>query len=786
MKLSIVTSFYNSENYIEDLSESILSQTYNNWEWIIADDFSQDNTKELLIELSKRDERIILKEPKYKKEIWWNPQLYATGNIVCPIDGDDKILPNTFEKIIFYFNNFPDVVFMHFNANKYQDILPSRKEQYLEKFVNNVYISRDNNSFLEGFERLTPERTGIFGYLRIFRNLPDIKFEVHEDGEICTSNDAQWLINLEEKGKWITIPRTVYLARQHFDSENFRNWNIRGEVVLIKEAIQRRKKLNLESPRKNIYFDEIYEAAESTYTSKLNWENTRKNVGFFNFNYNKKQNDKLRVLYFDHNILFDQYSDELDYAFVRINSFDDPQNLIEIKNKLRCEITFYCDNTHLQNNNKNGQNNLEIFKNKLESQNFIFFIFQNFRATFIVMDFNKKQNIDKNNMKDLLLDLYESTPINSKEKLKQKPQVNLNYFKEPKIELKCDDSTEIKFRFFDQETLNLIYETNLKNNMFAQLNREYHKEFFVQYKINNDKYIIKPYFENQRVYIHLDSSSLGDTLAWFPQVEEFRKKHKCNLICSTFHNDFFEKNYPEIEFVKPGTTVHNLYKMFTIGWFYDQNNQIIESKNPHNFRDQHLQKTASDILGLEFKEIKPKLVFDKTEKPHKNKYFCIANHSTAQTKYWNNKYGWQEVVDYLKQNGFDILLLSKEPDNYMGNKNPDGVIKIDGKSIQEICNYIYHSEGFIGLGSGLSWLSWALDKPTILISGFSRPNCEMNDCYRVFVPDPIKICNGCFNDYRLDAGDWNWCPKHKGTERQFECTKSISSKMVINQINKII
>jgi hypothetical protein len=36
--------------------------------------------------------------------------------------------------------------------------------------------------------------------------------------------------------------------------------------------------------------------------------------------------------------------------------------------------------------------------------------------------------------------------------------------------------------------------------------------------------------------------------------------------------------------------------------------------------------------------------------------------------------------------------------------------------------------------------------------------------------------------YKFDKGDWNWCPVHKGTDRQFECHKSITSEMVIKQI----
>jgi hypothetical protein len=93
-------------------------------------------------------------------------------------------------------------------------------------------------------------------------------------------------------------------------------------------------------------------------------------------------------------------------------------------------------------------------------------------------------------------------------------------------------------------------------------------------------------------------------------------------------------------------------------------------------------------------------------------------------------------------------------------------------------------EFFIGLSSGLSWLAWACELPVVLISGFSEKWAETTlDTYRVINE---SVCHGCFNWSRLDAGDWNWCPKHKGTEKQFECSKQISSEMVIREINKIM
>lgn len=799
MKLSIVTSFYNCGQYIDRLADSIFSQSYSNWEWIVCDDFSTDDTKQKVLELSKKDTRIKFVEPRFKKEIWWNPQIHATGDIVCPIDGDDAILPKTFEKIVYYFNSFPDAVLMHFNANKYQDEIPNSKDEILVNFVDNVYISRDNKSFLEGFQRLCPERTGIFGYLRIFRNIPGIEFKVHSDDGDCSSNDGQWLLTLEEMGRWITIPRTTYLARQHFDSENFRKWNLRGEVKLIEEAVERRSGLELTQPRKIDFFDDIYEAAESTYMSGLNWESEKKNIGFINFNYAKEQEQKLKILFFDHDVQMEE-DEDLDYAFIRINPYDKPQTFLDIldRTKFKGKVLFFCDNVHLHNNNRTGINNLDAIRQTLMSYNPVYYYYQSNRATFYIirntneksknetqMDNNKNVTIS-NEFARTLIQGYEESPILLNEKRKKNTTVEFNYFSKPRVDVKCEEGVQVDIKFIRESDNSVMYHTVLGNNMFGQLNREYHEDFRIEAFDGNELRTIRPDFRGQRVYIHIDSSSLGDTIAWFPYVEEFRKKNKCKVICSTFNNDFFEKTYPEIEFVKPGTTVHNLYKMFTIGWFYNEKNEINSEKNPCNFRDQNLQKTACDILGLEFEEIRPKLDFEPERRPIEGKYVCIANHSTAQSKYWNRPGGWQEVVDYLISQGYKVILLSKEPDGYMGNPNPKGVIKINDKTLKEIMNYLWHSEFFIGLGSGLSWLSWALGKRTVLISGFSRPICEMKDCIRVFTPEPTITCNGCFNDFKLDAGDWDWCPKHKGTQRQFECTKTISPNCVIDQLKKII
>jgi autotransporter strand-loop-strand O-heptosyltransferase len=223
--------------------------------------------------------------------------------------------------------------------------------------------------------------------------------------------------------------------------------------------------------------------------------------------------------------------------------------------------------------------------------------------------------------------------------------------------------------------------------------------------------------------------------------------------------------------------------MYCIGLFYNDDDSINLFKNPIDPKKVTLQKMCSDILGLEYKEIKPKLQ-RKNPPLEKIKQVCIGVFGTAQSKFWNNPTGWQDVVNWLNDKGYTVRLISKEGDDYMGNKLPNGIIKHPNGPIELVMDELKKSKAFIGIGSGLSWLSWALDTPTVLVSGFSYDWAEMQDCIRITAPK--GKCEGCFNRLRLNAGDWNWCPDHKGTERQFECTKSITSEMVINELEKFL
>ena len=379
--------------------------------------------------------------------------------------------------------------------------------------------------------------------------------------------------------------------------------------------------------------------------------------------------------------------------------------------------------------------------------------------------------------------IYDKIKRNQNNIVDIKNRVLVSYINGPKVEILGSKEATYNVQFIDTKTNIKHFESELKTNHWAKSNLQYFCNWKIVITENGNPFYEEEYNANEkRVYVALDSKALGDTLAWIPYIEEFGKVHNSQMIVSTFHNHMFENQYPNVEFVKPGTEVPNLYAMYSIGLFYTDDGVTNHFKNPIDPKKVTMQQMATDILGLEYKEIKPKLEDRKVEKD--DKLITIAIHGTAQPKYWNNPTGWQDVVDWLNNKGYTVKLLSKEGNDYMGNKHPNGILKHPNGPLESVMDEMAKSKAFIGIGSGLSWLSWALGTKTVLISGFSEDWAEMQDCVRI--GSPKGKCSGCFNRLKLDAGDWNWCPDHKGTNRQFECTKEITSEMVIKELEKFL
>lgn len=274
--------------------------------------------------------------------------------------------------------------------------------------------------------------------------------------------------------------------------------------------------------------------------------------------------------------------------------------------------------------------------------------------------------------------------------------------------------------------------------------------------------------ENKKILLHLDSYALGDTIAWMAYINDYYEKYKPKeLIVTNFWNNLFKSPNPNIKLIGHyNNYVGEVYSTQFVG--YD--------KYTNQHRNKNLQEIICKLMGLSYKEKKPLINIPKNKLINNKKYICISEYASSRNKQWLYPYGWQIVVNYLKSMGYDILVISKEKTCLY-----NVIDKTGNMSILERVAQLRNCEFFIGVSSGLSWLSWALNKKTIMISGLTKPYNEFYTDYRIINKN---VCYGCFNRDDLDHS--LECPVFEYSNKKLECSHRITPEMVIETINKII
>jgi autotransporter strand-loop-strand O-heptosyltransferase len=345
-----------------------------------------------------------------------------------------------------------------------------------------------------------------------------------------------------------------------------------------------------------------------------------------------------------------------------------------------------------------------------------------------------------------------------------------------------------RVRLSDLDTGNILFDTEIKGGRVNSTKR-YFVRFRVQVWHQNESIFSHDYSaEDRNVLVQFPVGTLGDTVGWFPYAAKFQELHSCRLTCAIGEKliPLFRDAYPDITFVThEEVRSESFYATYSVGLFFDDKDGVFQ---PSDFRYVGLHRTAGYILGVDPTETPPRIAPTDSCRPIADPYVCIAVQSTTRCKIWNNPAGWYEIVRFLTQAGYRVVCIDQKPSHGIGhvwNHIPNGADDETGdRPLLERAHWIKHAEFFVGLSSGLSWLAWAMNKPVVLISGFTHPLNEFATPYRVI---NYHACNSCWNDpkVRFDHKDFLWCPRHKDTPRQFECTRLITVDHVKSAIRRI-
>lgn len=205
--LSIITPSYKSENSISKTIESVLSQTYKNWEMIIVDDVSPDNSNAIIEAYCKQDSRIklIKLEKNSGPAVARNRAIKeAKGRYIAFLDADDIWMPEKLEKQIAFMDKY--------NLNL------TYSSYYLQDEENNdlgIFITKENISY----ESLL--KTNSIGCLTAIYDTKSLG-KVYMPDIIKRQDYGLWLKILKEIGstKGILEPLATYSIMKNSVSSN--------------------------------------------------------------------------------------------------------------------------------------------------------------------------------------------------------------------------------------------------------------------------------------------------------------------------------------------------------------------------------------------------------------------------------------------------------------------------------------------------------------------------------------------------------------------------------------
>ncbi len=132
-KVSIVTTAYNGEKYLEKFISSILSQTFDDFEFIIVDDGSTDSTLHKLQQIEDPRVRVFKQNNQGQVNALITGIKYAQGELIARIDQDDYSLPDRLMRQVNYMDTHPNTTLCGSRIQElYNDNLVPQKVQFAQ------------------------------------------------------------------------------------------------------------------------------------------------------------------------------------------------------------------------------------------------------------------------------------------------------------------------------------------------------------------------------------------------------------------------------------------------------------------------------------------------------------------------------------------------------------------------------------------------------------------------------------------------------------------------------
>ena len=207
-KVSVVMSVYNGAHYLQKSVDSILGQTFTDFEFIIIDDGSTDDTWQMLLEYANRDPR--LKPFQNAENLGLTKTLnrglkLARGEYIARLDADDRSFPERLEQQVTYLQSHPSVALV---STGVQYVDPEGRELRIDIPPTNLTVLRWEFLFRNPLRHPT---------VMWRRELVQDKVGYYDPNFVCTQDYDFW-VRISETSNIATIPSVLVQMSWHNQS----------------------------------------------------------------------------------------------------------------------------------------------------------------------------------------------------------------------------------------------------------------------------------------------------------------------------------------------------------------------------------------------------------------------------------------------------------------------------------------------------------------------------------------------------------------------------------------
>jgi glycosyltransferase involved in cell wall biosynthesis len=255
---SILVANYNNGHFFKNGYQSILNQTYSNWEVIIVDDASTDDSISIIQQLIGQDNRFQIYSNDINRGCGYTKNkctLLAKGEILGFLDPDDALKENALELMVNLHLEAPDVAII---TSRYE--LVDLEMNFIKEGTHGSAIPENKSYLTYGMVALTHFATFKQNKYRLTTGIDPI---------MNRAVDQDLYFKMEEQGKHLFLDKALYLYRIHENSISNNQNSLKARywhIYAIRKAYERRKKMQSID---NISKKKIAEYLSDYYLSKF-------------------------------------------------------------------------------------------------------------------------------------------------------------------------------------------------------------------------------------------------------------------------------------------------------------------------------------------------------------------------------------------------------------------------------------------------------------------------------------------------------------------------------------